>query len=289
MNQQPDHQDTIQPEPEAEETLIDEPEVLSPRPGEALPIERGGRPRAVYSTYHKWVRVSRLAIGAFIFMSAIALLWLVPWIPRGLDTNDYSPQTGFTVYLLLSVALLGIISLMVQERTRRNRESLMVWSSVYDETTGLHNRTYLFDRLALECERARRNGDVFSVIVLQIRGGSSNPKANRTSAPLSSSALRSVAEVIDGMTHPTDMVALLSQSELAVLANRVDREARHRLRERLGEAVAHKLPELLPADILVDVKAGVATYGTDGTEPSVLVQAARTSTALGVRTRPKAA
>jgi hypothetical protein len=99
-----------------------------------------------------------MAIGAFITMSAVALLWTVPWIPNGLSTNDYTPQVGFTAYLLLTVAVLGIISLLVQERTRKNRESLLIWSTVYDEKTGLHNRTYLFDRLALECERARRGG-----------------------------------------------------------------------------------------------------------------------------------
>jgi diguanylate cyclase (GGDEF)-like protein len=253
-------------------------------------VERQGRPSAVYRTYHRWVRISRLAIGAFVCMSVLAFLWLLPWLPHGLDTKDYSPQVGFTVYLLLSVAVLGIISLAVQERTRRNRESLMVWSTVYDETTGLHNRTYLFDRLALECERARRSGEVFSVIVLQIRAGKQRSKKKDKSGPLSSAALRKMAEIIDGHTHPTDMVALLSNTELAVLANRVDRESRHRLQERLGDAVAQQMPELISTPTIVDVKAGSATYGSDGTEPSTLVQAARTSASLGsARPRAKAA
>lgn len=249
--------------------------------------DKPGRPRAVYSTYHRWVRVSRLAIGAFVFMSVIALLWLVPWIPKGLDAH--APQLGFTAYLLVSVTVLGIISLLVQERTRRNRESLLVWSTVYDEKTGLHNRTYLFDRLALECERARRSGDVFTVVVLQIRGGDKRAKNDRSGGPLSGTALRKIAEVIDSMTHPTDMVSLLSSNELAVLAARVDRETRHPLQERLGDAVAKKIPELVSTDTLIDVKAGAATYGIDGTDPAALVQAARTSANIGVRSRPKAA
>ncbi len=228
-------------------------------------------------------------MGAFVFMSAITLLWLVPWIPSGLDTKDYTAQVGFTVYLLLAVAVLGIISLFVQERTRRNRESLMVWSSVYDETTGLHNRTYLFDRLALECERAQRGGAVFSVIVLQIRGGNTRTRPDHKTEPLSSGALREIAEVIDSMTHPTDMVAMLSNSELVVVAIRIDRETRHALQARLSEAVSIKIPELLSSDAAYDVKTGSATYGVDGSEPSALVQAARTSAALGVRSRLKSA
>jgi hypothetical protein len=82
---------------------------------------------------------------------------------------------------------------------------------------------------------------------------------------------------------------MLNSQELAVLANRVDRDARHRLQERLGAALAAKLPELLQNDAVVDVKTGAATYGVDGQEPSALVQAARTSAAMGVHNRPKAA
>ena len=289
MSREPRLQQLPLPLAESIGSADEEPDTLSLEPAGLSAGDRSGRPRAAYSNYHRWVRVSRLAIGAFIFMAAIALLWLVPWVPSGLDAQDYSPQTGFTVYLLLSLAVLGMFSLFVQERTRRNRESLMVWSSVYDETTGLHNRTYLFDRLALECERARRRGDAFSLIVIQIRSDNVRGKTERKSGPLSSGALRKVAEVIDGMTHANDMVALLSNSELAVLANGVDRESRRGLQERLGDAVARELPGLLSTTALVDVKTGAATYGTDSTEPATLVQAARTSAALRVRTRPKAA
>jgi GGDEF domain-containing protein len=153
----------------------------------------------------------------------------------------------------------------------------------------LHNRTYLFDRLSLECERARRNGELFSVIVMQIRGGESHGKPDRNATQLSSASLRKIAELIDSMTHPGDMVSLLSSHELVVLANRVDRESRHTLQDRLREALSDKLPEILGTDAPVDVKTGAATYGTDGQEPSVLVQAARTSAALGVHNRSKAA
>jgi diguanylate cyclase (GGDEF)-like protein len=267
----------------------DLPSLSAPAVAPAALVDKPLRPRVVFRSYHRWLRLSRLAVGSFIFMSAIALLWLIPWTPAGLNTSYYTPQMGFTVYLLASCAALGVIALAVQERARRTREFLTVWSTVYDEVTGLHNRTYFFDRLALECERARRSGEVFSVIILQIRAGNARSRTERKSAPLSNTAQRKIAEVIDSQTHPTDMVALLSSSELAVLANRVDRDARYQIQERLGEAVTQKIPELLSTPTTVDVKTGAATYGVDGTEPSTLVQAARTSAALGVRPRTKAA
>lgn len=258
-------------------------------PAQPLSPERLNRVRAAHRNYYRWLRLSRLTLGAFMLMGAVVLLWLVPWLPSGLDTNDYTPEMAFTVYLLGGAAVLGLLALGFQERARRDRESLLVWAMVYDEVTGLHNRTYLYDRLAMECERAKRSGQVFSVIVLQIRLGGARAKSGRRRPELSNAALRKLAQLLDGLTHPTDMVALLSGSELAVLAIRVDRDARHQLQQRLRQALAEELPELLDRRALLDVKAGSATYGVDGMEPGPLVQTARTAATLGVRPRAKAA
>ena len=255
-------------------------------PPETLPPERLRAASTVARSYYRWLRLRRLAFAAFVVLGIFLLLWLVPWLPSGLDTDDYTPEMAFTVYLLGGVALTALLALGFQELARRNRERIMLWSTVYDEATGLHNRTYLYDRLSLECERAKRTGGMFSLIVLQIRIG--NPTVG--SAPtLSHQALRQVAEATNSLTHPTDLVALLTGSELAVLATGVDREHRRAVQERLREAVAAELPRLLDAPAVVDVKGGVATYGVDGNDAGSLVQAARTSAVLGVPQRAQAA
>jgi diguanylate cyclase (GGDEF)-like protein len=255
-------------------------------PPETLPPERLRAASTVTRSYYRWLRLRRLAFAAFMILGFFLVLWLVPWLPGGLDTADYTPELAFTVYLLGGVALTALLVLGFQELARRNRERLTLWSTVYDEATGLHNRTYLYDRLSLECERAKRTGGVFSIIVLQLRIGS----PTSVSAPtLSRQALRQVAEVINSLTHPTDLVAMLTGSELAVLAIGVDRESRRALQERLREAVAAELPRLLDAKAAVDVKGGVATYGVDGNDAGTLVQAARTSAVLGVPQRAQAA
>ena len=119
--------------------------------------------------------------------------------------------------------------------------------------------------------------------------GLQRTRTDHKTDPLSSGALRKIAEIIDSMTHPTDMVSMLSNSELVVLAIQIDRETRRSFQDRLGKAVSSKIPELLSSDTVFDVKTGSATYGVDGNEPSALVQAARTSAAFGVRARPRAA
>jgi diguanylate cyclase (GGDEF)-like protein len=163
---------------------------------------------------------------------------------------------------------------------------LTAWAAVYDEATGLHNRTYLYDRLALECDRARRNSTSFSLIVLQVRNAS---RAERAAPTLSHQTLQRVAELINGITHPTDLVAMLSSSELAVLTIGVDRETRRILQERLRLAVANEVARLADDETASEVKSGAATYGADGIEASVIVQSARNAAVLGTPQRGQAA
>ncbi len=242
--------------------------------------------RAAHRGYFRWLRLSRLALAAFALMAALFLLWALPWLPKGLDAGDYTPELGLTTYLVTGVAVTAVLALVFQELARRNRESLLLWGTVYDEATGLHNRAYLYDRLSLECERAELSGGVFSAVVLQIRLDS--PTSGSTPA-LPRAALREVGELLDGLTHASDLVALLSGSELAVLAMGADRNERGTLQERLRGAVAAGLPRLLPRPALVAVRSGSATFGEDGKDPDTLIQAARAAAMLAPRRTGQAA
>jgi GGDEF domain-containing protein len=106
---------------------------------------------------------------------------------------------------------------------------------------------------------------------------------------LSHSALQRIAELINGLTHPGDLVAMLSGSELAILAIEVSREERSKLLERLRVAVMDELPHLVNPDAIVGVAAGSATYGPDGKDPETLIKTARTSAAFGSPVRHAAA
>lgn len=248
--------------------------------------ERPSRATFTYRRYTRWSRLSRLSMIAFLVTGGVLLVWLIPWFPSGLDASDYTPQFAFTVYLLAGVTGVGLLALVLRELARRDREALMVLGTVYDEATGLHNRSYLNDRLALEASRAERLSYVFSLIVFQVRLGKTGPGSSPT---LPKIALQKVAETIERLTHTTDLVALLSDSELAVLAIGVDRQQRKALQERLRHAIAEELPGYLSEPALTDVKAGVATYGVDGKDAATLVQAARTSASLAVPERARAA
>ena len=245
--------------------------------------ELDGDRRSTFSgqveTYHRWMRLKRLALVAFFVMAAAFLIWTVPWLPSGLETDDYTSELGFTAYLLGSVAISAVLSLLFEELTRRQRERLMVWDAVYDEGTGLHSRTYLYDRLSLECERAKRTGSTFSVFVLQMHIGGS---AAEPSPKLSNAALRKMMALINSVTHRTDLVALLSGSALAVVAVGVDRAARSDLVERLQATVEAELPRRLDKPAPAYVRSGAATYGEDGKDASALVRAAQAAARLAL-------
>jgi GGDEF domain-containing protein len=235
--------------------------------------------------YFLWMRLSRLALGAFIFLTIVVVLWLVPFSPAGMDTADYTPQLAFTVYLLAGTSIVGLLVLSFQELARRNRQVLSAWATVYDEATGLHNRSYFYDRLNLECDRGANTPEPFSIIVLQLH----SLLPGKTKPPLTNAALKKVAELINSVTHTSDLVGMLSGSELAVLAIRVDRERRHLLQGRLEKTVSTALPDLIEEPGRIDVRSGGATYGVDGTQAGGLIQAARTNAALAVRQHVKSA
>lgn len=262
-------------------------EAVTPRRlTEAIQTERPSRAKSLHQGYYRWLRLSRLAMAAFVALTVMFLIWAMPWANTGLDADDYTPELAFTVYLLGSIAIFGLLSLTFKELARRSKESLMAWSAVYDIGTGLHNRTYMYDRLSLECARAERGGAVFSVISLQILIASSDLE---TSVSLSKEALRDIADTVDSLVHPADLVARLSGSELAIVAIGVDKDNRRSVVEGLRAAIAADLPRVLGGPSASEVKAGVATFGIDGRDSAALVKAARVSAILARPRRARAA
>ena len=257
-------------------------EASAPDGGDSPSPEGLRQARAAYRSYYRWLRASRLMMAACLALAGLFLLWILPLLPSGFDTADYSSVVAFTIYLLVAFSIVAVMALVVRERAWRKRQSLMVWSAVYDEETGLHNRTYLWDRLSLECDRAERMGGVFSLLVLYIRLG----EAGRGPSTIdSNAALHRVAESISRISRPTDLTALLSRSELAVLTMGVDREKRAALLERICATAAAELSGSLDGPAGVDVIGGAATYAVEGKEAADLIRAARAAATLALPRR----
>jgi len=239
---------------------------------------RGKResPSSIYKSYFRTLFLSRLALLAFWACFAYFIVWAIPWIPGGLTAADYSLQLVATLVIAGSSMLLGLIAATLRSQARHKREALVAWTAVYDETTGLYNRRYFYERLSLECERSQRHDIPFALALLEMQYPQSRQDSRAVRADRA--ALRPAAELVKSLTRATDVVALISEREFAVLLVGARQDVALQLAERLRESVNARLPSLLNTNdpsIWPTLEVGLAAYGEDGSTPESLLDAAR--------------
>ena len=231
---------------------------------------------SLYKSYFRALYLSRVALLAFWACFFYFVVWAIPWIPGGLSLDDYSLELVTTLVVAGSCMLLGLINATLRSTVRQKREALIAWTAVYDDATGLHNRRYFYDCLSLECERSQRHSTPFSILLLELRypgsrKGGRAVRANRA-------ALQPAAELVKNLTRSTDLVALISEGEFAVLLAGAQKDVARQLAERVRQSVNAVLPKLAAVDGSAAVpvaEVGVGTYGKDGTTPEALIEAAR--------------
>jgi diguanylate cyclase (GGDEF)-like protein len=215
------------------------------------------------------------------------MLWSIPLFGIGLSVEDYTPQFAVTVVFATSCMLLGTLSGMLRKTAGRKRETLVAWSSLYDETTGTHTRSHFYDRLSLECERSERHGGSFALLLLKLRAMRGGHQLNRGNGDF----LRAAAGRVQSLIRSSDLVALISNDEFGVLLCGLSASAAAVLAGRLRDSLEWNALEGTgngesAVEIVVDV--GMAAYGDDGRTPEALVEAARASIA-GVDDSPRVA
>jgi diguanylate cyclase (GGDEF)-like protein len=237
---------------------VDEMSGETPRRGSGSPPRR----------YYLLLRRSRLMAVAFWVATGYFFFWAIPWFPGGLNEKDYTGRVALTLILGGVCVVLGIGTLILREYLRRTREALLAWTTVYDDTTGLYNRRYFYDRLSLECERARRQGTTFSLVVMHFEHGGGHGRGP------SAGGLRRLAGALTRATRSEDMVALVGGNELAVVAMGVSRKMVPQVIERLKRALEGSLVD---SGERLDLRLGASTYGARCRHPSTLLRLARGS------------
>jgi diguanylate cyclase (GGDEF)-like protein len=241
---------------------------------------------SVYKSYFHALYLSRLAFFGFWICFGYFVMWSIPWFGIGLSRADYTPQYVVTMSFGAGCFALGLLYMTLRTMARHKREALVAWNSLYDEATGTHTRSHLYDRLSLECDRSELHGSSFALILLKLKPP--EPGQGRHGAVKTAKFLRRAADLVTSLTRPSDLVALVSSSEFAVLACGVDSEGVAVLTRRLRASLSVGLPGLARdcgdnAEPLVEL--GVAIYGQDGSTPEALVDAARAA-ALGRESPP---
>jgi hypothetical protein len=209
--------------------------------------------------YKRAVRWRKVMLATFAVVFVGLLLWAIPWLPYGLAVEDYDSRLTLLVGLVLAASTSAFGTIYHRDLSRRVEQTMLTWSTVHDGLTDMRRREYFFDRIVIECERARNIGSEFTVIALRT--------GDETEAPsegANESALFALAPVVKDY----DCLAALGPREIGVLA---------RVHHAEAAGFAEKLRLLLAAtarDATV-VRAGWSVYRVDSEEAGTLVGLAR--------------
>lgn len=239
-------------------------------------IERDGDEARVFSrlsrSYSFALKWSRLTAAGFAVMAVIFGVWVTPWMRVGMRPQDYNGKVVFTLLLLTTAFALASLSLLLRGIAARRRQALAAWNAVFDEATGLHNRRFFTDRLALECERGDHIG--FALLLFRFEVVEREGAAGRRPRP---DVLRAAGHLLAREARSSDVVAVMSGTDLAVLATPVAGHFHAPMLERLERVLALELirAQQWEQKGRLAIRAGLAAYGADGTDPSQLLSAAR--------------
>jgi hypothetical protein len=245
--------------------------------GRPSPLGAGGVTQVVRQMRAERMRLAAMR-GSFAVLAValgLTLLWVLPWIPLGLTTENYSgPAGGAVILCVLSFAgALGFA--LVWAPSFRNEplpEFLRVLFGGHQLIRGRHQ---FYSRLAAECRRARRDRRyLFSIVIIQ-RG-----PAYEQHDWLEPSREQDVAAMLLRGVVRTDDVVATSPGALYVLIAGAGYEARERVCGRIAQALAD-FDE--PLGLTGARAIGSATYGEDGDSPELLLFA------MKQRMRPMAA
>ena len=155
---------------------------------------------------------------------------------------------------------------------RKAHHDALEHQALHDALTGLPNRTLLYDRMHDCSYRARRTGDRFALLVVDLnRFKEINDTLGHHIGDL---VLQQVAARLTKLLRTSDMIARLGGDEFAILLSPVlDRFAVTNLSERLKRALD---APLLCKGLTLDVNAsvGAAIFPDDGTDMTELLQKA---------------
>lgn len=176
----------------------------------------------------------------------------------------FGPRDLHMLTTLASYAVIAIQNAHLFEQARR--------LAVTDGLTELHNHRYLYESLERMLERARRDGQPLSLIMLEL---DKFKRFNDVHGHQSGDeVLRTIAMLLRRGSRPSDVVARYGGDEFMLVLPNAGRAAALETAERLRRAV-EAYPLVLGNDVIaaVTLSVGVATYPADGQTVDALVEA----------------
>jgi diguanylate cyclase (GGDEF)-like protein len=209
---------------------------------------------------------------AFVEYFAIVYFAASHW---DLNSPKYAPYPygvfGWSneVSRLITMLTASALSLALVSRSQR-----LLQLATSDPLTGLFNRGYLEDRLAIELSRARRYGNVLTLAVIDAdRFKALNDTHGHAAGD---SVLKKIGALLRDSFRQSDTTARYGGEEFVVLLPETDIETARRKMESLRELVAATPIQLgLPAQsVQITISAGLASFPDDGDDAAELLAAA---------------
>jgi diguanylate cyclase (GGDEF)-like protein len=228
----------------------------------------------VRKSYHRAARWSKLATVAFWVIFATFIFWAVPVFPWGMSGEDYSTEVLLAIFLLGCCPGVTAIALLARSIAAQRREALVAWSSIYDRATGLRNREFFLERLQLQCDLAREREEYrVGLIVLGI---DEVPSAGQRPQPPNDDVFRRIGAHIARQLRPSDLLAAMSNTEMAVLVSDSSEAALSAVASRIGHSLEVRIGGLAGevASRLI-IRMGCASLDGGDIRPEALLESAR--------------
>jgi len=155
---------------------------------------------------------------------------------------------------------------------RKHHESVLVHQALYDDLTGLANRTQLQSRLKIAVSRLRRHRETSAVLFLDLDGF--KLINDQHGHAVGDSVLVVVARRLERMARSDDMVARLGGDEFMVLCEDTDAEGAERLVRRIRGVLRDPIALADGTFVSVGTSIGVALAESGTATPEGLLKEA---------------
>jgi GGDEF domain-containing protein len=235
------------------------PEALQARFSTLLALQRG-RMRAAWA-----------AAGAAAALAVLFVLWIIPWPSFGMTADDYSPAVAVALLLALGIAVMTVVAALLRDLAVGGTDVADIFRMLLGRTMRLRNRHQFANRLARECARATRDRRLGLSLVLVHAGQGEGDAAG------SPHTLDRVANALAATVRASDVVGIVGDTEIGVLAIGAGDDARELIRDRFERTLASAIPTSEgpePSDCASSVWLGASTFGLED-DPDSLLAAAR--------------
>ena len=249
-------------------------------PGHALYIVTSGEVQVLYPARSGEFELARLGAG-----ECFGEMALLNDKPRSATVRAVGPveallldKADFDRVLMETPRLAVRLLTTLSQRIRNADEQISGLSdkALRDPLTSLLNRRAFHERLQEECDRSRRYGDTFALILLDLdRFKAINDTLGHV---VGDRVLAWVGRILGEHTRAADAPFRVGGEEFAILCPNTPAEVAHHAAERLVAVVGEARPPLQDSgDVTVTMSAGYAVCPDHGRRPEVLYQVADTA------------